>query len=104
MHMHREVEIRNVADEAQHQRPTVPSRRLVTGATLIGMVVLAGLLGSFLLVVQGAVKRGESMRRTANSHADLVWRCNALPTPEQRTACRADADRARTVNAAPGTE
>ena len=78
-----------VAREAEQQL-TLPSRRLVTGASLLGVVVLAALLGSFLIVVQGAVKRGESMRQTATSDADQVWRCNALPTPPERAACRAN--------------
>jgi hypothetical protein len=61
-------------------------------AATIAIVGIVGLLAAFHHVVRGAVLQSELRRQAIATHAEAVWRCNALRV---RDSCLAQ------LNAAP---
>jgi len=56
---------------------------------LFGWLTIVALLLAFHQVVRGAVQQGEVLRMAAATHADAVWRCNALRGNRMRETCLA---------------
>jgi hypothetical protein len=55
-------------------------------AGFAALVILALLLG-FHHVVRQSVRQGEVLRMSVSTHAEAVWRCQALSTPRSREQC-----------------
>ncbi|WP_280152955.1 hypothetical protein [Piscinibacter sp. XHJ-5] len=50
------------------------------------LVIVALLLG-FHHVVRQSVRQGEVLRMSVSTHAEAVWRCQALSSPRSREQC-----------------
>jgi hypothetical protein len=70
-----------------HPHPILPGFTSWPAAT--AAVATLGLLLAFLLVVQQAVRQGETRRRAAAFLVEASWRCNALREPAQAVRCLA---------------
>ena len=65
-----------------------PVRAPAWPAIFASLIILALLL-AFHQVVRGAVQQGEVLRMATATHADAVWRCNALQGHRMRESCLA---------------
>jgi hypothetical protein len=64
--------------------PSVRSRRWQGAAAAL---TIAALLLAFHQVVAHAVRQGELLRMDTATHAQAVWRCNAMQDADLREAC-----------------
>jgi Na+-transporting methylmalonyl-CoA/oxaloacetate decarboxylase gamma subunit len=65
-----------------------PTRAALAAGTTFGLAVVLLVL-AFLLVVQQAVRQGETRRRTTALLAEATWRCKALRDRSERESCLA---------------
>lgn len=77
--------VRDRVDAWWHALPQ-PVRSNAWPAALAGLAILALLL-AFTQVVKSSVRQGELLRMTAATHAQAVWRCNALNGQRMRAEC-----------------
>ena len=68
------------------QRLPAPVRAPAWRAGFAALVILALLLG-FHHVVRQSVRQGEVLRMSVSSHAEAVWRCQALSSARSREQC-----------------
>jgi len=54
---------------------------------ILAALAIFGLLLAFHQVVRGAVQQGELRRKATATHAEAVWRCNALGGLHGRDDC-----------------
>ena len=83
-----------VSDFAAQQRtPQQRAYRMATGlhtpvwSTLLGSLIIVGMLLAFHQVVHGAVQQGELRNKSNALHAEATWRCKILPGRDASDGC-----------------
>lgn len=56
-------------------------------STILGSLIILGMLLAFHQVVHGAVQQGELRHKTNALHAEATWRCKILPGRDASDGC-----------------